>query len=81
MAKVFVATVMIAFEADTVSEACDSVSAMLTENLQQSGVIIDWQYMPHNCIYPDPVFIGEKNISSLEEGEIFNNVVKENING
>lgn len=42
---VYIAKVLIAFEADSVAEACDAVSAMLSENLQHgSGALLDWSY-------------------------------------
>lgn len=42
---VYIAKVLIAFEADEAAEACDAVSAMLSENLQHgSGAILDWSY-------------------------------------
>lgn len=43
---VYLAKVVIAFEADDASEAADAVSAMLSENLQYgSGAILDWSYV------------------------------------
>lgn len=76
--KVFIATVQIAFEIEdqttesgNVAYACDVVSAIFTENLRQENVIIDWQYNPENGVYPDPVYIGEFDVASLDEGEIF----------
>lgn len=41
---VYIAKVLIAFEADSAAEACDAVSAMLSENLQQGGGLLDWSY-------------------------------------
>lgn len=42
---VYLANVIIAFEANDEGEAADAVSAMLSENLQYgSGAILDWSY-------------------------------------
>ena len=42
---VYLANVIIAFEADGEGEAADAVSAMLSENLQYgAGAILDWCY-------------------------------------
>jgi hypothetical protein len=70
---IYKATVDIVFEADpnNPGEACDAVSAMLTENLRQKKVIVDWQYHPVNGTYPEPVYLGKFNVESLEEGEPF----------
>jgi hypothetical protein len=41
---VYIARVNIAFEADSVGQACDAVSAMLTHKLQSEEAILDWGY-------------------------------------
>lgn len=44
MTKTFIAQVHIVIEADSYAEACDAISAALTENLQYGGAILDWAY-------------------------------------
>ncbi len=69
--KIFLATVQIAFEADNEAEACDAVSGMLSENLKAVGALVDWQYMPFNGTYHQPVELGVVDIDTIEEGELF----------
>lgn len=74
--KIYIATVQIAIESENTAEACDSISACLTENLMQANAIIDWQYLPEGeGKYPDPIFIGEY-MPPFEEGELFQNIPK-----
>ena len=70
--KVIIATVKLAIVVDEFEPtvAFDSVSAILSENLQEKGVILDWSY-PEN---PDgsfqyPKSIGEIEMSDYEEGD------------
>lgn len=51
----------------------DTVSAILSENLAQNGVITDWAYLQDkkdNYIHPIPA--GSVDTKQFEEGEIFN---------
>lgn len=42
---VYLASVILAFEADNAADAADAVSAMLTENLMQApDCLLDWSY-------------------------------------
>ncbi len=41
----YIANVLIAFNADSEGDACDAVSAMLSENLIQSKALLDWSYV------------------------------------
>lgn len=41
----FTANVLIEVEADHEAEACDAISACLTEVLMGAGAIVDWHYV------------------------------------
>jgi hypothetical protein len=73
MKHLFLATVHILVEAENNAEACDSISACLTENLRQEGAIIDWQYVQDvNKVYVDPQDKGLVDTSAdMDEGELF----------
>ncbi|HTF27216.1 MAG TPA: hypothetical protein VK625_00150 [Flavitalea sp.] len=73
MRKIFIATVQIAVVAEDTSEACDSISACLTENLMQSHAIVDWTHKEENGIFPDPVYVGQFP-DQTDEGEIFDSL-------
>lgn len=72
----YIATVRIVIEADNQPEACDAVSAALTENLMQSRAILNWAYprqpsgghaSPKRVTVPiDPDWIGTME-ADLEE--------------
>ena len=66
MKKIFLTSVQIAVIAENESEACDAISAGLTENLEQNGAILDWGY--NNCTIP---FIdkGEYKPDEYTEGD------------
>lgn len=72
MEKVFTATIMVAIKANEQAEACDALTAMLTENLMQSGSLIDWQYTKTNGRISQPEFKGEYDLKNIDEGEILN---------
>lgn len=44
MKKIFVATIKVAVIAENPHEACDAMSAAMSENLIASGGILDWRY-------------------------------------
>lgn len=68
MKTAFVATVTLFIDADSEAEACDGVSALLTENMREymtppnESCLLDWHY--HS--YPCPV---ETQIPDDYEGE------------
>lgn len=64
--KIFVANVRIAVLAENDDEACDAMSAALTENLMQTGGILDWQYLSE---YGDFTNKGEYKPKEYEEGD------------
>lgn len=69
--SIFIATVKLAIEADNETEACDSITGCLTENLMMSEAIIDWEYCPdEKGVITGPVFKGILN-APFEEGELF----------
>ena len=69
--KVFIATIQIAVFAENHAEACDSVSACLTHNLQANNAIIDWQYLKEGNRFTSPIESNKDLIDPLE-GELFN---------
>ena len=69
--NIYIATVQIAVEADSDDEACDSISACLSENLLYSGAIVDWAYLSDGKGgYIEPEYKGEIE-EPIEEGELF----------
>lgn len=42
----FISRVLIVVEAKDQADACDAMSAMLSENLKFSGQIVEWSYEP-----------------------------------
>ena len=56
MKTAFVATVTLLIDADSEAEACDGVTALLTENMRmyaavpENTCLLDWYY--HNYQYP-----------------------------
>ena len=68
--KTYIAIVKLLIPADSEAEACDAISAMLSENLQQSNAIIDWAYV--NSESPKPH--KEIELSSYEEGEFIHDL-------
>ena len=71
MAKsAYLATVQILIpECDSQAQAEDAIIAMLTENLQYSGAILDWGYLKigGQFLYPQKIAISD----DYEEGEAF----------
>ena len=63
--RMFVATVSIAIEVPTnegQSYACDAISAILSENLMENGLILDWSYLKlGNTHIPPHEQIASKN--------------------
>lgn len=51
------------------AEACDAVSAMLSENLRQSGALLDWSYLKVGGQFLSPVSITVSD--EYTEGEAF----------
>lgn len=44
MANLYIAQLLVAFEADGPSDACDAVVANMSENLMAKGHIAEWSY-------------------------------------
>ena len=61
--KKYIATVNIVVCAESEAEACDSISACLTENLMESGAIVDWSYI--NPKHEPPKRIKKKTFNKL----------------
>lgn len=75
MKKVFIATIKVAIQAESQTEACDALTAMLTEHLMHDPEtsLVDWQYtQAENGQVNEPELKGEYDLSIIEEGEIFN---------
>jgi len=64
----YIATVRMVFEADGPADACDAVSAMLTENLRTAGCILDWAYVrqEREHVGPRQVHLAPGDIADLE---------------
>ena len=51
----YIATVHLLFNAQNQADACDTVSAMLTENLQQQpDCLVSWSYVRQGQEFPEP---------------------------
>jgi len=67
--KLIKAKIEVVLEVDDTSEGymADVISAIFSENLQASGVIVDWQYSNNGT--SRPVYLG--NFEEYEEGDAF----------
>lgn len=56
--KLYVATVQLAVEAETASEAADAITGLLSEKAQSNGWIFDWGYLAvgGQYLHPTEVF-------------------------
>ena len=52
--ETFIATVHLVFTATDEHDAADAVSGMLSENLMESGVLLDWGYAPKDGVFCTP---------------------------
>lgn len=52
----YIARINIVVEADRAAEACDAVSAAMSENLMASGALIEWAYAMQAAASGDDIY-------------------------
>lgn len=72
MKNIFISNVYIAVEADTLKEATDATSAILTEGLTE--LTVDWCYRKNLSGYVNPVSVGKYQKGEYGEGVVLEQV-------